>query len=54
MYSEDCLFFDIYILDVKLKLFVMFYIYGGLYEFGVIVIFFGDILVLYGVVVVII
>lgn len=53
-YSEDCLYFDVYFLNVSLSLLVMVYIYGGSFINGVVIIYLSDILVLYGVVVVVI
>lgn len=54
LYSEDCLYFNVYFLNVSLSLFVMVYIYGGGYEVGIVVLFYGDILVLRGVEIVVI
>ncbi|XP_078377736.1 cocaine esterase-like [Oculina patagonica] len=53
-YSEDCLYLDVYTPNVSSNLPVMVYIHGGSYELGSAVLFPGDILALYGVVVVVI
>lgn len=54
IYSEDCLFLDIYSPNVNLSLPVMMYIHGGGYESGTALIFQSDMLALHGVVVVVI
>ena len=54
VYSEDCLYLDIYTPNVSLSLPVMVYIHGGGYQIGTTVIHPSDILALQGVVVVLI
>lgn len=54
VYSEDCLYLDIYSPNVTLSLPVMVYIHGGGYESGTALIFQSDMLALHGVVVVVI
>ena len=54
VYSEDCLYLDVYTPNVSLSLPVMVYIHGGGYEVGTAVFCPGDILALHGVVVVVI
>ena len=54
VYSEDCLYLNIYTPNVSLSLPVMVYIHGGGYEIGTSVTCPGDILALQGVVVVVI
>jgi len=54
VYSEDCLYLDVYTPNVSLSLPVLVYIHGGAYEIGTAVIIPSDILALHGVVVVVI
>ena len=54
VYSEDCLYLDVYTPNANLSLPVMVYIHGGGYEFGTAATTPSDILALHGVVVVVI
>lgn len=54
VYSEDCLYLDIYSPNISLSLPVLVYIHGGAYESGTSVVFPSDMLALQGVVVVVI